>query len=77
VLEIVPRPVKQKNKVREFQFVITKDPKDEKKYLSNGVAMRESGSVDFYNNMALVSTFEHNTSLKVYKDDLIGEAPGV
>jgi hypothetical protein len=39
--------------------------------------MRESGSVDFYNNMALVSTFEHNTSPKVYKDDLIGEAPGV
>jgi hypothetical protein len=76
-LEIVPRPVKQNNKVREFQFVITKDPKDDKKYLSNGVAMRESGSVDFYNNMALVSTFEHNNSLKVYKNQLIGEAPGV
>lgn len=45
--------------------------------MSTGIAMRETGSVDFYNNMALVSTFEHNNSLKVYKDQLIGEAPGV
>ena len=45
--------------------------------MSTGVALRETGSVDFYNNMALVSTFEHNNSVKVYKEQLIGEAPGV